>query len=87
MAMQKKAITIYERDKDKVKISGEKIKWLILIDQIKTELRWMVPVLILVVILPKASLIPILFKWIKQQLPFMILFVAVVDWAQILLSG
>lgn len=87
MAMQKKAITIYERDKDKVKISGEQVKWLILIDQISNVLRWLIPIIILLVVLPRASLIPILLKWIKQQLPFMILFVAVADWAQILLSG
>lgn len=87
MAMQKKVITIYERDKDKVKISGEQVKWLILIDQISNVLRWLIPIIILLVVLPKASLIPILLKWLKQQIFFILLFVAVADWPQIFLSG
>ena len=87
MATQKKEVTIYKRDKDKVRISGEKVKWLILIDQIKIELRWMIPLIVLLFVLPKASLIPILLKWLKHHLLLMILLVIVAGCMQIFLSG
>jgi hypothetical protein len=89
MAPQKKGITTYERDKNKVKISGEpeNVKWQIWFDLVANKLFWLLLVIILLVVLPKASFIPILLKWIKQQLPFMTLFVVAVGWIQLFLSG
>ena len=88
MATLKKGNTTYERDKNKIKISGEPedVKWPILIYQISSVLHWLVPVIILLVVLPKASFLPILIKWVKQQLPFMTLFVVAVGWGQFFLS-
>lgn len=89
MAAQKKGITTYKRDKNKVEISGdpENVKWQIWFDMVSNMLRWLFPVIILLIIVPKAFFIPILLKWIKQLLPFLILFVVTADYAQISLSG
>ena len=79
MTIPKKGITTYKRDKNKMDISGDPkdVRWPILIDQVSNILRWLVPVMILLVVLPKTSFIPILLKWVKQQLPFMTIFVVV----------
>jgi len=89
MATQKKGVTTYERDKNKVKISGESenVKWPILIDQVSTVLRWLVPVIVLLVVLPKASFLPIVIRWVKQQMPSLTLFVVMAGWEHLLLSG
>ncbi len=89
MAVQKKGITTYERDKNKVKISGdpENVKWPILIDQVNSVLRWLIPVVVLLVVLPKTSLLPIVIKWVKQQMMLLVLFVVMVGWDHYLLSG
>lgn len=96
MATQKKDITTYERDKDKVKISGDadSIKDLIERDQKNDMRRWLFLKLIgivagigIVIMVPKEEVIPVLIKWMNHILPFLIFFVVVVDWAQILLSG
>lgn len=88
MTIPKKGITTYKRDKNKMDISGDPkdVRWPILIDQVSNILRWLVPVMILLVVLPKTSFIPILLKWVKQQLPFMTIFVVVAGW-MLMLSG
>jgi len=89
MTTLKKGNTTYERDKNKVKISGEPkdVKWPILIDQISNVLRWLVPVVILMIVLPKASFISIVIKWVKHQLLYMTLFVVAMDLGHFFLSG
>lgn len=89
MAAQKKGITTYKRDKNKVEISGdpENVKLQIWFDMVTNMLRWLIPLINLFLIVPKAFFIPILLKWIKHVLPFLILFVVVVDYVQIFLSG
>lgn len=70
-------------------ISGEpeNVKWPILIDQVSSVLRWFVPVIILLFVLPKASLIPIIIEWVRRKIPFMTIFVALVACQYIFLSG
>ena len=91
MATQKKSFIIYKRDKNKVEISGdpENVKWPIWFDMVSSLLRWLIPITILLILIPKENFLPILMKmkWIKNLFPFVILFVIVVDYAQILLSG
>jgi hypothetical protein len=62
-----------------MEISGdpEDVKGPILRDQLVSALSWLIPVLILLFVLPNASFLPLLVKWIKRQLPFMIVFVGV----------
>ncbi len=89
MAIPKKGFTTYKRDKNKMDISGDPkdVRLPILIDQVNSVLRWLVPVIILLIVLPKASFIPILLKWVKHQLPFMNLFVVLAGYAQLFFSG
>lgn len=90
MAAQKKGITIYKRDKNKVEISGhpENVKWLMWFDMISNTLRrWLFFVIMPLIIVSEETFLPILVKWIKHLLPFLIFFVVVVDYAQIFLSG
>lgn len=88
MAIPKKGITTYKRDKNKVEISGEpeNVKWPILYDQLNNTLLWLVPVIILLIVLPKASLIPLILKWVKKS-TFLNLFTVLVGFAQLFLSG
>jgi hypothetical protein len=89
MTAQKKGITTYKRDKSKVEISGdpENVKWPMWFDMISNTLRWLFLAIMLLIIVPRATFLPILVKWIKHLLPFLILFMAVVDYGQIFLSG
>jgi len=77
MVTQTKGITTYERDKNKVKISGEpeNVKWPIMIDQLTSVLSWLVPVIILVFVLPKVSFLPFVLKWVKQRIFSLILLI------------
>jgi len=47
----------------------------------------MVLVIVLLFTLPKTSFLPLLWVWIKKQVPFLILFVLMAPWLQLLLSG
>ena len=96
MATQKKDITTYERDKNKVKISGDpnSIKDLIKLDQKNDMRRWLFLKVIgiiagigILIMVPKEEVIPVLIKWMNHILPFLIFFVVMVDWPQIFLSG
>lgn len=90
MTTQKTPITTYERDKDKVKISGDRdaVKNPILIDQISRIIRWLVigGIIIMTIYLFKDKAIGELLKLLKVLLPFMTFFVAVAGW-MLMLSG
>ncbi len=89
MATQKKGNIVYERDKNKIKITGnsEDVKAPILLDLICKEMRWLILVGISVFLLPKANFLPLLLKWFKEQLTSLILFLVVANSVQLLLSG
>lgn len=84
----RKALT-YKREKDKVEITGEPedTKGLMWFDLISSRLIWIVLVVVLLFIAPKASFVPILWQWVKKQIPFMMLFVVPAAWLQMLFSG
>jgi len=88
MKAEKQIPVVYKRDKNKVEISGEPkdIKGLMWLDMITSKL-WIVLVVILLFTVPKASLLPLLWQWVKKQLPFLILFVVVASWLQMQFSG
>lgn len=75
----------YKRDKDKVEISGEPkdTKGLMWVDMITSKL-WIVLVIVLILTIPKASFLPLVWVWMKKQVPFMTLCVGA---AGLLLSG
>jgi hypothetical protein len=60
----------YESDKGKMKISGtpEEVNNKIWFNMIMRELRWIIPVIILLCLLPKASLLPFVFRWLRLTL-------------------
>jgi hypothetical protein len=88
MKSEKQNPVVYKRDKNKVEISGDPkdIKGLMWLDMITSKL-WIVLVIVLLFTVPKASFVPLLWEWIKKQTPFLILFVVVAGWLQMLLSG
>lgn len=91
MATQKKGITTYKRDKDKMEISGENkdIKLPIMIDQLSRILRWLMigAIISMVVYVIKDNPGTDILKYIKVLLPFLSLFVAMTDYMQMFLSG
>lgn len=62
---------IYKREKGKVEISGDagQAKKHIWYEQINASLLWLVPVIILLCVFPKASWLPVILDWIKKLLP------------------
>lgn len=94
MAPQKKGITTYKRDKDKMEISGDPndVKHPILIDQLIMGLRRIIIIAIILIIViylvtrNNPGIDPNTLKAIQMMLPFLTLFVAVAGWA-LMLSG
>jgi len=87
--MSAKKLLSYKRNKGQVEITGEpedvrRIMWF---DLITSKLLWVVPVVIMLFIAPKASFIPMLCQWLKKQMSFLTLFVVAVDCLKMLLSG
>ena len=75
MAIPKKGITTYKRDKNKTEISGdpESVTELIKSDQRNAMIRWLVMIIITaaaIFLLPKGTL-PVILKWVKHLLPFL----------------
>lgn len=88
MKSEKQSPVVYKREKNKVEISGDPkdIKGLMWVDMITSKL-WIVFMIVLLFTVPKASFIPLLWQWIKKQIPFLILFVVLAPWLLMLLSG
>lgn len=89
MAIKKETLITYKRDKDKVEISGapKDVKSLIWFDMISSRLKGTLWGGVLLFSVPKASILPLLWQWIKRQMPFMMLFVVTAAWLQMLFSG
>jgi hypothetical protein len=87
--MSAKKSLSYKRNKGQVEITGEPndVRHLMWFDLITSRLLWIVPIVILLFIAPKASFIPMLWQWVKKQVPFFTLFVVAVDCLRIFLSG
>lgn len=87
--MKKNNQMIYKRDKNKVEISGEsdEVKWPMWFDLISTRLFWVVLVVILLCTVPQHSWIPIVWQWVKRQIPLLTLFVVAANFLMVLLSG
>lgn len=88
MKSEKQSPVVYKRDKNKVEISGDPkdIKGLMWLDMITSKL-WIVFMIVLLFTVPKASFIPLLWQWVKKQIPFLTVFVVVAPWLLMLLSG
>jgi len=85
----KKQLLIYEREKNKVKISGdpEDVKVPMWTDLILSHLLWIVPLTILLFIAPKTSFMPGVLQWLRKYLSLLILLVAIQAYLHFLLSG
>lgn len=70
MANKEQSRVEYESDKNKMKISGtpEQVNNKIWFNMIMKELRWIIPVIILLCVMPKASFLPFVFRWVKLTL-------------------
>jgi hypothetical protein len=79
MKSSQQNLVTYKREKNKVEITGDPkdIKGLIWFDQICSKL-WIVITIVLMLTVPQASFIPLLFVLIKRHVSFLIL-LAVVD--------
>ncbi len=88
MKSKKQSPITYKREKNKVEISGEPkdTKWLIWFDLISSKF-WIVPLIVLLFTIPKASFLPLVWVWVKKQVPFLTIFMVAVDWWKMLLSG
>ncbi len=89
MAIKKSTLITYKRDKDKIEITGDPkdIKWPIWFDLVSSRVLWVLFVVALLFTVPKASIIPVLWQWVKKLIPFMIPFMVGADWLQMLFSG
>lgn len=89
MKALKSNLVTYKREKGKVEITGEadQIRNQVWFDLITSKLMWVALFIILLVIVPKASWLPLVWQWLKKQLPFLILLLVQVDFLQMLLSG
>lgn len=89
MVIKKETLITYKRDKDKVEISGDPkdIKGLIWFDMVSSRLKGTLWRGLLLFTVPKASVMPLLWQWLKKQIPFMILLVVAAGWLQMLFSG
>lgn len=78
----------YKRGKTGVEINGEpdQVKWPMWFDLITSKLLWVFLAVTLLILMPKASLLPLLWQWLKKQLPFLTLF-GVVAVSLLALSG
>lgn len=89
MKSKKQTPMVYKRDKFKVEISGDPkdTKWPVWFDLLSSRLLWVTMIIILLIITPKVSLVPVLWEWLKKQLLFLTLFVVAAPWLLMLLSG
>lgn len=89
MAIKKSTLITYKRDKDKIEITGDPkdIKWPMWFDLVSSRVLWVLFVVALLFTVPKASIIPVLWQWVKKLLPFTIPFMVRADWLQMLFSG
>lgn len=79
----------YSRDKNKVDVNGDPsdVKWVMWFHFLTTTLPWLIICIVLLFTVPKASFIPLLWKWFTGKiLTLLILFTALVD-SSLLLSG
>jgi hypothetical protein len=88
MNKDKKTLT-YKREKGKIEISGDQkaVEGPMWFDLICTWMLYLGTVAILLVIMPKASFLPGLWKAINRMLSFLILFAVVGEFVRMLLSG
>ena len=79
----------YLREKGKVKITGDQdaVKWPMWFDLVTTRFVWIILVVVLLLTIPKASFIPVLWQIIKNSESLSTLFVVVKDFLKMLLSG
>lgn len=77
----------YSRKKDSVEINGhpDDVKRLAWVDMLLTKGLWLVFIIILLIIVPKASFVPVILKYIKDKL-FLILLLALAGYS-LMLSG
>jgi len=75
--------TPMEYEDGKTKISGDPkdVRRLIWFKMIMKELQWISLAIILLVVLPAASFIPVLLRWFKQSVFMILLVVQVVHWS------
>lgn len=76
---QKRTPLHYSRNKGRVEIDGDpkEVKPMIWFDLLTSRLIWIAITIILLVVLPKSSFIPLLIKWIKNKWFLIILAVQV----------
>lgn len=74
----KKSLHYSRNKKDGVKIDGDPsdVKWAMWFDLISSSIRWVVLAVIVWCCVPHGSWMPVVWQWIKRQLPFLILFMA-----------
>jgi len=89
MAIKKHSPVTYKREKNKVEISGDPsdVKWQIWFDLAGNKLLWVALVIVLLCTVPKASIIPVLWKLLKKLLPFLVFLPVVVGFIMLRLSG
>jgi hypothetical protein len=89
MKTSKSNLVTYKREKGKVEITGEadQIKNQVWFDLITSRLMWLVLIIVLLIIAPKTSWVPLVWQWLKKQIPLLILLLVQVDYLQVLLSG
>jgi hypothetical protein len=59
----------YKRNKREVEITGHPndVKWLMWFDLISSRLLWIMLILVLLLTLPKASILPVIIKWVERN--------------------
>jgi hypothetical protein len=89
MITEKRTPIVYKREKSKVEISGDPrdVKFLIWIDLILSHLKSIIPVIILLCMVPKISIIDPKVKWLWKRRTFLILFAVLGDSVCLLFSG
>lgn len=85
--MKKRTPIKYKRNKLEISGDPSDVKIPIWTDLILSHLLWIVPMIILLCIVPKASLIPAVFHWFRKYISLLTFFVVVEEWVQLLFSG
>jgi hypothetical protein len=78
----------YLRQKDKVELEGDPsdVKWPMWVDLLLSRLPLLIVTIVLACTVPKASFIPLVFKWLLRKLSLLTL-LSVIHPIKILLSG
>jgi hypothetical protein len=78
----------YKRSKEGIEIKGDPsdVKWPMWFDLLLSRLPLLIVTIVLACTIPKASFIPIVFKWLQRKLPFLLVS-GVVHITALLLSG